>query len=104
MVLLVHWWRSLIVVPWCLFIGRRLGSLHQNAVAKSSCFDAAAVIGVEDRRAGSRDCFVAAGTGELVCVPILEVVLFGVVVVGDRHVESRSRLPERATLISIGSQ
>lgn len=78
--------------------------MHQNAVAESCRFDTAAVVGVEDRRAGSRYCFVAAGAGELVCVFILEMIFLGMVVVGDRHVKDRSRLPERTTLISTGSQ
>jgi len=94
----------LVVIPWCLLIGRRLSSLHENALAEGCCFNTAAVVGVEDWRAGSRYCFVAAGTGELVCVPVLEVVLFGVVVVGNGHVEDWSKMPERTTLISIGSQ
>jgi hypothetical protein len=31
-------------------------------------------------------------------------IFLGMVVVGDRHVKDRSRLPERTTLISTGSQ
>lgn len=76
-----------------------MGALHGTIVG--CCFDAGAVVGVEDGGTRSGYHLEASRTGKLISVSVLETSVFNKVIFRGRHIGNRTKRPEKTVVVSI---